>query len=83
MFAPPMSILANTGILSRMVLKSRASTVPVIIKLVTVLNSVEVRAETKPPAVTFTFFETCAFTSKVIHTLKKSKNVRFIYSVFK
>ena len=44
-----------------MVLKSRASIVPVMVRLVTVVNSVEVRAADKPPTVIFTVLETAAF----------------------
>jgi len=71
-------MLANTGILSRMVLKSRASIVPVIIKLVTVLSSVGVRAENNPPAETFNVLETCALSINVMLNPTISKSIRFI-----
>jgi hypothetical protein len=54
------SITANDGMLSRIVTKSRASIVPVMVRLVTVANSVEVNAVDNPPAVTFTVFDTWA-----------------------
>ena len=82
MVAPLISMLANTVISSRIVLKSRASTVPVTVKFVTVLNSVGVMAEYKPPAVTFTVFKTCALSNNVKQTLAKSKITCFICLVF-
>jgi hypothetical protein len=65
-----------------MVLKSRASIVPVSIKLVTVLRSVEVRPENKPPAETFSVLETCAFSINEMLTPTKSKIIRFIFLIF-
>jgi len=69
---------ANKGISSRIVLKSRASIVPVIIKLVTVLSSVGDSAENKPPAVTFSDLVTCALSINVMQIPAKSKSIRFI-----
>jgi hypothetical protein len=79
---PLKSMSVKTGMLSRMVLKSRESMVPVSIKLVTVLFSVSVRAENKSPAVTFSVFETCAFSINEMLTPTKSKIIRFIFLIF-
>ena len=51
---PLKSTLANRGILSRMVLKSRASILPVRVRFFVVDSSVLVNTVDKPPAVTAT-----------------------------
>lgn len=64
---------ANLVTLSRKVLKSRASTVPVIVRFVTLDFSVAVNAAPRPPAEILTVLETCAFDIKEMHRRTESK----------
>jgi hypothetical protein len=60
MFTALISNTANAGMLSLIVTKSRASIVPVMVRFVTVDNSVVDNAVDNPPEVTFTVLDTCA-----------------------
>ncbi len=68
-----MSMVVSDGILSRMVIKSRASMVPVRVRSVTVLFSEALRSVDNAPAVQSTVLLTCA--DKMVLRVKHRKRI--------
>lgn len=83
-FTPFKLILAKSGILSRMVLKSRASMLPVTVRLVTVAAYALVMEANVPGIVTAKVLVTCAETLNVVSTtIIRDKSFFIVIIVFR
>jgi hypothetical protein len=69
------SSMARTGILSRNVLKSRASTEPVRVRFVTELSSIAVKVVIRLPGVTVAVLGSCALPINEMQTKMTRKNI--------